>query len=99
MMSAHTPGPWHSSHTSANSWNMGVYDEAGTEVARVSVKSALYQQRRIADARLIAAAPKLLAALQAIVALDDGDNPALWPFAELFDQARAALAKSKGETT
>lgn len=51
-----------------------------------------------ANARLIAAAPELLAALQAIVALDVGDKPALWHFAEEFDAARAAITKATGAT-
>ena len=47
-------------------------------------------------ARLIATAPELLAALEAIVALDDGDKPDLWHFEKEFDAARAAIAKATG---
>lgn len=47
------------------------------------------------DARLIAAAPELLNALIAIVALDDGDKPDLWHFEKEFQAGRAAIAKAK----
>jgi hypothetical protein len=40
----------------------------------------------------------LLAALQAIVALDDGDNAALWPHAEKFEAAREAIAMAPDTT-
>ena len=36
----------------------------------------------------------LLAALQAIVALDDGDKPDLWHFEKEFANARAAIARA-----
>ena len=46
---------------------------------------------------LALAAPDLLAACEELVALDDGDVSALWPHAEKFAAARAALAKARGE--
>lgn len=45
----------------------------------------------------LAAAEGVLAALQAIVDLDDGDTPGLWPFSQEFDDARAAIDKATGE--
>ena len=66
-MSKHTAGPWHSAEKSAKSWNIGVYTEQGDEVAHIAVKSALHGRRREADARLIAAAPYLLVACEAMV--------------------------------
>ena len=48
----------------------------------------------LANARLIAAAPELLAALQAIVALDDGDSPDLWHYEKEFAAGVAAIAKA-----
>lgn len=40
---------------------------------------------------------ELLAALQAILALDDGDNPDLWHFEAEFEAGRAAVSKALGE--
>ena len=40
----------------------------------------------------------LLAALQALVALDDGDKPDLWHFNVEFDAARAAITRATGGT-
>lgn len=37
----------------------------------------------------------LLAALKAIVKLDDGDNTTLWPHEKLFMRARVAIAKAE----
>lgn len=51
-------------------------------------------EQRKANAILIAAAPDLLTALQAIVALDDGDSPDLWHYEAEFAAARAAIAKA-----
>lgn len=69
-MSGHTRGPWRSAMVSEKSWNVGVYDADGEQVALVKVASALHSARRDADARLIAAAPDMLAALRrAVLAL------------------------------
>jgi hypothetical protein len=51
-----------------------------------------------ANARLIAAAPDLFAALGALTALDDGDESFAWKHSSLFENARAALAKALGES-
>jgi len=45
-----------------------------------------------ANARLIAAAPELLEALQQLLVWDDGNLPG-----DLMDAARAAITKAKGE--
>ena len=53
-----------------------------------------------ANARLIAATPDLLAALEAIVAdWDDFNSVGDELRGEAYEQARAALSKAKGETT
>ena len=96
METKHTPGPWNSRIKSERTWNVGVYDAQGNEVAHVSVKSALTAHRRDADARLIAAAPDLLSALQQIECLDDsviGVNRIEYA----RNIARAAIAKATGE--
>ena len=50
------------------------------------------------QARRAACFDDLLAALQALVALDDGDKPDLWHFNVEFDAARAAITRATGGT-
>jgi hypothetical protein len=96
-MIAHTPGPWHMNMVSAKTRNIGVYDPSGTEVARVNVKSALVEQRREADARLLSASTELLAALIRLRDLDvnctQAEDVAAWK------QAHDAIAKATGSTS
>lgn len=63
-MSGHTPGPWRPSKLT-KSW--GVYDADGTSVAKVGDAFGVAAERREADARLIAAAPALLEALELLM--------------------------------
>ena len=56
---AHRPGPWHVSEHTEGSEAL-IYDADGFEVARVCYPN------RNADAKLIAAAPDLLAAIEAM---------------------------------
>ena len=90
-MSAHTPGPW---------INHGRIPQVGiphsavaskTLIARVYSESFGDIEEEAANADLIAAAPDMQAALLAVLSVADRNT------AE-FDQAQAALAKSKGET-
>ena len=79
---AHTPGPWHATlHQVGDENNVRVADcyslEKGHDTAR-------------ANARLIAAAPDLLAALEALLLLAD-------PCESAVGVARAAIAKARGE--
>jgi hypothetical protein len=91
-MSTHTPGPWkfalfeHAPNEAFVQWRAGYAEVHGSRAGRE------------ANARLIAAAPDLLAALQALVDLDDGDSPALWAHSGDFERARAAIAKATGGT-
>lgn len=94
-MSKHTPGPWEV----IDSYYPSIKEIKGPSFTIAAVMWATdltekdYQNRN-ADLRLIAAAPCLLAALEVIVATEHerhGYNP-FWT-----DQARAAIAKAKGE--
>lgn len=74
MSAQHTPGPWHVVSTKpARFPEYRIIDNAGQYVAAVSIHS---HNRATDDARLIAAAPDMLAALKAlrdgIDALPDG---------------------------
>ena len=94
-MTKHTPGPWHAHHD--HGW-LVVESDNGDMYIKIEKGSAA--TRRIADARLIAAAPDLLAALQVLLrnyaaVHDIGDvemQPAIY-------QASAAIAKATGEST
>jgi hypothetical protein len=95
-MSKHTPGPW-----SVGPWfdNYGEPEiiiehkaDAGNLVIAVALGGLVGQE---ANARLIAAAPDLLEALNAMLTHmgmdeDEWNKPT-------FDQARAAIAKAIGE--
>lgn len=98
MEHKHTAGPWGWSHreTANGNYSTQVYDASGKEIATIAwypVRvSNITMTSREANARLIAAAPDLLGALQA--ALDYGSmTGASW----IEDKARAAIAKATGE--
>ena len=84
-MTKHTPGPWG-------------YDEIDRVVVKESVKDIAYMDSTAseADARLIAAAPCMLAALQAcdetMEYMSEYDIPITLP-----GQVKAAIAKATGE--
>lgn len=83
-MSKHTPGPWEVQNmTVFNSGCMFVANCDGLgDVDRMEISRA--------NARLIAAAPDLLAALKVLV-----DNGGIGP-EQMFRDARAAIAKAEG---
>lgn len=95
-MSAHTPGPWVASpdpNGSPTDWVIGTTNES-RPIDEVAVCNAR-------DARLIAAAPELLAAL--VEMTDDYtdrfdmDSPSTNPGIKyVVKQARAAIAKAEG---
>jgi len=100
-MSAHTPGQWN--------WEEGTpvitkkWDGKTCTVATVDWRSLLWHEdgncagrESGANARLIAAAPELLEALQNLLAVAGVriDDPRIVQ----FDAARAAVAKATGET-
>ena len=82
----HTPGPWF----------VLIDDDgcpleivlAGDHDMRIAVPAS---DGPLANARLIAAAPELLAALREVIAVSDRKT-------EIYDRARAAIAKAEGRT-
>ena len=85
----HTPGPWKTSYTNISV----VTAENGAVVARASKLNGLMNLQ--ANARLIAAAPDLLEALQTVVANAPDPYCAITRFIDA--QCRAAIAKATGE--
>lgn len=91
-MSKHTPGPWTDVSVDGSYW--GVYSSSGDVVAQAQqirpMKDDPTQIERHANARLIAAAPELLEALEAAYYNEGGYQA--WK-----EQARAAIRKATGE--
>ena len=88
MNTNHTPGPW----------KVISIDWTPSGNARFEIEGI--HRTGIADARLIAAAPELLEALQAILENDGGEGSKCFNAIRLFDareEARAAIAKATGE--
>ena len=97
-MSKHTPGPWTWEGITQTATGRGYYaiSTDGREVAAVGRCTPH-------DARLIAAAPELLAALEELAAFADLCNTALVSSGEhvagpcpYVDRARQAIAKAEG---
>lgn len=100
-MSKHTPGPWKVLN------NVQIYDEKlGGEIA-VCCRYARYDAVDHANAKLIAAAPDLLSALEECLPClgweHDSDDELRWEheqgngYAELILRARAAIAKARAK--
>lgn len=90
MSTQHTPGPW---VMFANSLGVGVTAKGSADVARCN---GFYEPNRkrdeeIANARLIAAAPDLLEALQYVMSAH-GEQ-----LTDAFEQAQRAIAKATGQ--
>ena len=96
-MDKHTPGPWsvkkHFSEWLIGDGNYLIATTAGSP-AHLGRASA---ERDAANARLIAAAPDLLKALEDCVAVMDRELAGLKVIQPEFSAARAAIAKATGE--
>lgn len=89
-MSAHTPGPWKVEYSEGDEWE--VLAGANLPIAYISGWAGRSTE---VNARLIAAAPDLLAALAGIIEIGKRDltNP---KYDAYFEEARAALKKARG---
>lgn len=96
MTTTHTPGPWHIGLRQAEKI---IYDKTGWAVANATVYHGKEDAEQVkANARLIAAAPDMLAALQEVVDAYQRHfavMPIVWQ--TIDDIASAAIAKAKGE--
>lgn len=85
MQTSHTPGPWavNAPDTTSVVWDLGGAD--------VTIAQEI---RTPANAALIAAAPDLLAALQALAAVCENEG---FPYlGNVLPKARAAIARATG---
>lgn len=82
-----TPGPWRYEPSTNNFGGYAIYgsDRRGGQVLPILGMTYNWPQNALANARLIAAAPDLFAALQGVLRVADRKTVE-------FDQARAALA-------
>ena len=85
---AHTPGPWIAQNVGGKGWFIVTEDDL---ILAMTLKGDDSDE---ADARLVAAAPGLLAALEQLVEAHDGTHIILQP--EHWADARAAIAKAQG---
>ena len=96
-VSGHTPGPWSFDGPSDNHI---VWSDPDNRICFMAHSNGIDPERDTANARLIAAAPELLDALQAIVAMQalrssDATGTHL-SLSVLCETARAAIAKAEG---
>ncbi|KOQ21815.1 hypothetical protein ABW38_26545 [Achromobacter xylosoxidans] len=94
MTTNHTPGPW-STHL-VDSTVVVIPRRPFPQQISTLGHSEVADEQDYANARLIAAAPELLEALEWALRAMEARNP-LWAEGERFIAARAAIAKAKGE--
>jgi hypothetical protein len=90
----HTPGPW-SLDELDSAGSIAIYQlNAPTRSALAELEIPDVESE--ANARLIAAAPELLDALENLLALVEGECPSLLEDDHHYTQVKAAIAKAKG---
>lgn len=105
MTSKHTPGPWVVHQRPREPYEHGhhVTTEDGLTICSVTYQlpsrtpMGVEETKRIANARLIAAAPELLEALETLECLWAESEVHGVDFSHAIEQARVALRRVKGE--
>ncbi len=90
----HTPGPWRLAASGIDGHKVVAPD--GRNICGMSNRISLSMAERHANARLVAAAPDLLAALRDLVPADFDRHPD--DFMPVWHAARAAIAKAEGRS-
>jgi hypothetical protein len=97
MTTKHTPGPW-----AVSDVGEVVVCATGRTLCDVYSSPTTGEEQADVDARLIAAAPDLLAACEMLAEAqrraDTGEREGFGCYVDAVDKARAAIAKAKGET-
>jgi hypothetical protein len=91
----HEPGPWEVNDQRGNGWLANAMYVSSGNTGAILARVYDDQGSEFPNARLIAAAPELLEALQAICAHWDAGNFSRQP--NLWDGMRAAIAKATGQ--
>ena len=99
-MSKHTPGPWEIEGTPRRGWDIFSLGEERRYITSDPMRERAINYER--DARLMAAAPELLEALEQIVEVNGPGriyklNELGMLVSTMLSIARAAIAKAKGE--
>lgn len=107
-MNAHTPGPWTVDDHLSSSCCVGTVDEKGRAVCNISQSKVIFHKRKRpefvmddedrANARLIAAAPDLLAELKWVAGRIDRQSGSPNFTSDEYDRIVAAIAKAEGRS-
>lgn len=101
-MTEHTPGPWLDGGKSAG-WHIEASNSEVSEIAWLRSYMGIPDDEIKANARLIIAAPDLLAALKELSSLYDGiyvkiSDDEMRLCKEVWTRAEAAIAKAEGNS-
>jgi len=96
MIEQHTQGPWEYGEDCDNEWYFAAASNPNVQLGWVCPNEESTQE---ANARLIAAAPELLEALKDLEAGYERLKDQGYPVSDCQKQARAAIAKARGEAT
>lgn len=98
MNTKHTPGPWHVGRYTPNATEMTILTKNGSPVTPAwGPQFYVNSEQAKANACLIAAAPDLLAALDALIAaIYEGKY--VDPYSDVYRDALNAIAKATGPT-
>lgn len=95
---ARIKGPWRMSHGSGTEFGNSVWADGGDGFFRIPICSIVFgvdEQQRVEHARLLAAAPELLAACEALLAVSGDDRSDKYEAAKSL--ASYTIKKAKGE--
>ena len=96
---AHSPGPWTAKYLPQH--RMRVIQDENISICDIALWNVDYDEQ-MANARLIAAAPELLASCRSLIEaleLIGRDHAVWWPHdGDLVVRARAAIAKAEGRS-
>jgi len=92
----HTPAPWFVDYPNVST-------QKGNHICRFDVSNFIPEERKQANARLIAAAPCLLSALKRLVAAEDAtigefEEPQINELESAMDEALEIISKAEGTT-
>jgi hypothetical protein len=91
---SHTPGPWRVAEDSYGGFNR-IWSADGYDIATCTGDGSIPYEERIANERLIAAAPELLEALE--WAMKHVEKRGTETYENYFSKAQLAIRKAKGE--